>query len=113
MFRAELEDVLANLLRNALAAGADRVGVGLARAEDPVTGQEWIELRVRDDAPGALTNAMIRGRHLSRGLGLVADVTRRHGGSVRVEPAAGEGTKVVVVSLPGVEAASVEVEWTG
>ncbi|MFZ5481870.1 MAG: tetratricopeptide repeat protein [Myxococcota bacterium] len=110
MFRAELEDILANLLRNALAAGARTLTVVLASEDDPITGQEWVELHVRDDAPGSLNNAMIRSRFIGRGLGLAVDLVNKHGGTISV--AHHEGEKSVVVQLPGVEAASVEVEWT-
>ena len=110
MFRADLDDILANLYRNALAAGARGVDVQLGEAVDPITGQPWVELRVRDDAPGTLTNAMIRGRYIGRGLGLAVDLLNRHGGTIHVEPD-GE-RKAVVVQLPAVEAARVEVEWS-
>ena len=111
MFRADLEDILANLLRNALAAGAGRLDVELGAFDDPVTGHAWVEVAVVDDAPGTLTNAMIRGRYIGRGLGLAVDLINRHGGSIRVD-ARGDGRKAVVVQLPSVEAAPVEVEWT-
>ncbi len=112
MFRSDLEDILANLLRNALGAGAAHVGVELGPYDDPITGHAWMEVAVLDDAPGTLTNAMIRGRYIGRGLGLAVDLINRHGGSIRVETR-GEGKKAVIVQLPSVEAAPVEVEeWT-
>jgi predicted Zn-dependent protease len=111
MFRSDLEDILANLLRNALAAGAGRVGVQMREDEDAVTGHHLVEVAVWDDAPGALTNAMIRGRYIGRGLGLAVDLVNRHGGAIRAEPREGE-IKAVVVQFPAVEAAAVEAEWT-
>jgi predicted Zn-dependent protease len=111
MFRADLEDILANLLRNALSAGANRLAVELSAFDDPITGHAWVEIAVVDDAPGTLTNAMIRGRYIGRGLGIAVDLINRHGGSIRVDPRA-EAQKAVVVQLPSVEAAPVEVEWT-
>jgi tetratricopeptide (TPR) repeat protein len=112
MFRADLEDILANVLRNALAAGAQRLDVELAAFDDPITGHAWVEVAVVDDAPGTLTNAMIRGRYIGRGLGLAVDLINRHGGSIRVDSRT-DGRKAVVVQLPSVEAAPVEVEeWT-
>ncbi len=96
--------IVANLLRNAYAAGAARLGVRLFEDDDPITGLEHAELRVCDDAPGALTSAMIHGRDIGRGLGLVCDLVRRHEGTIEVEHAAGEGwTKAVVVRLPRAE----------
>lgn len=111
MFRSDLEDILANLLRNALAAGASRVGGSIRTDEDPVTGHELVELRIWDDAPGQLTNAMIRGRYIARGLGLAVDLTNRHGGAIRVEPMA-DGRKAIVVQFRAVEAAPMEGEWS-
>lgn len=98
LFRPDLEDILANLLRNALSAGARTLAVALAETEDEVTGHPLAELAVIDDAPGTLTNAMIRSRFIGRGLGLAVDLTNRHGGSIRVEAAA-EGAKAVVVQF--------------
>ncbi len=115
LFRGDLEDILANLFRNALAAGATRVDVVLGEDSDPVTGHSWFEIRVEDDAPGQLTTAMIRGRYISRGLGLAVDLLNRHGGTIRVDtsavPSGERPRKAVVVQLPAVEAAPVEVEW--
>lgn len=108
LFREDLDDILANLLRNAVAAGAARLVVTLDEGLDPVTAHPWVQVRVADDAPGAVTNAMIRSRAISRGLGLAVDLLNRHGGSIRVEPDA--VGKAIVVELPGVEAARVEVE---
>lgn len=110
LYRDDLDDILANLLRNAVAAGARRIVVRLGEAVDPVSLQGWAEIRVYDDAPGMVTNAMIRSRAISRGLGLAMDLVARHQGTLRVEAA--EGGKELVVELPGVEAAPVEVEWT-
>ncbi len=117
LFRGDIEDILANLFRNALAAGAHVIDVVLGDDSDPITGHTWFEIRVEDDAPGQLSTAMIRSRYISRGLGLAVDLLNRHGGTIRVESApASEGginapRKAVVVQLPAVEAAPVEVEW--
>lgn len=102
LFAADLDDILANLLRNALAAGAGALSVRVETEVDPITGTAEATIRLRDDAPGVLTNAMIRGRSISRGLGLAADLVHRSGGTLKVEPA-GEGVKVVVVRLPALE----------
>lgn len=111
MFRNDIEDILANLLRNALSAGARRLGVDLLSGEDPITGHPLVRIAAWDDAPGTLTNAMIRGRYIGRGLGLAVDLVNRHGGAILVEDR-GEGVKAVVVEFPAVEAAYVEAEWT-
>ncbi len=103
-FAGDLDDIAANLLRNALRAGATRVGVGLEEEDDPITGLEHVALRFRDDAPGRLTDEMIRGRSIGRGLGLVVDLVTRHDGSITVEhdpvEAAAGWAKAVVVRLP-------------
>lgn len=109
-FRGDLQDVLANLLRNALGAlvegqapGSARLGIRLEEDVDPITGIESVRVLVRDNAPGQLTDAMIHGREIGRGLGLVADLVARHEGSIHVEPVrsadAMRWTKSVVVTL--------------
>ncbi len=109
ILRGDLEDIVANLLRNAYRAvgeglppGQRRVGLGMEEEEDLVTGLESVVLRFRDNAPGQLTTAMIRSRSLGRGLGLVVDLATRHDGSVSVEPERG-WAKAVVVRLPRAE----------
>lgn len=107
-FRGELEDVLANLLRNALGAvleapGAGRRGLWVEDEVDLVTGIESVRLLVLDDAPGRLSTEMILGRERGRGLNLVAELVARQEGSIGVEepPAEARGlySKAVVVSL--------------
>ena len=112
MFRDDLEDILANLLRNALSAGARHLYLAIGEVDDPITGVGSVELRLIDDAPGALTQTMIRSRYIGRGLGLAVDLLNRHGGAIRVESTGIEGEKAVIVELPRVEPAPVEVEWT-
>jgi hypothetical protein len=106
MFRKDLDDILLNVLRNALQAsldaGAERVGIRVAFDEDAVTGIERVALRVRDDAPKRVTTAVIRGRYIERGLGLTVDLISRNSGSIRVEDEPG-WTKAVVVRFPRVE----------
>jgi signal transduction histidine kinase len=103
IFRADLSDIVGNLVRNAIAAtlecGEDVVGIGLAVDEDPITGLERVEVRVRDRSPRKLTTATLRGRYLDRGLGLAVDLTSRAGGSIHVEEETG-WSKAVVVRLP-------------
>lgn len=106
MFRKDLDDILLNVVRNALeasiAAGTGRVGVRVASDEDPVTGIERVALRVRDDAPKRVTTAVIRGRYIERGLGLTVDLISRNAGSIKVEDEP-EWSKAVVVRFPRVE----------
>ena len=109
----DLDDILANLLRNARTALADveapRLRVEIVEEDDPITGLEEVVIRVSDNAPGRLTTADIRSRALGRGLGLIADLIARHDGSITVEAAAGGEerafSKAVVVRLPRAEGA--------
>ncbi len=101
LFRSDLEDILANLLRNSLAAtveaaNADRLGVRVALEDDPITGIERVQLRVLDNSPRRLSTAMIRGRYIGRGLGLAVDLISRAGGSIHVEAEPGWSKAVVV-----------------
>jgi len=105
MFPGDMENVIANLLRNAyqavmeLDASADRrMGLSIGSVVDPITGIETVQLRFRDTAPGGLTNAMLLGRGIGRGLGLTVDLVARHDGTIHVEPEPG-WAKAVVVSL--------------
>ena len=104
----DLEDILGNVLRNSLAAvleDGSRLGVELALEEDWVTGLESVCIRVLDDSPQPLTDAMIRGRYIERGFGITVDLISRHGGSIQVEEVAGEGwAKAVALRLPLAEA---------
>lgn len=106
IFRGDLQDILVNLLRNAVEAsrevGADRLAVAVALDEDDITGLERVAIRVADHAPRRISTAMIRGRYIGRGLGLAVDLVSRNGGSVHVEDEAGF-SKAVVVRLPRAE----------
>jgi signal transduction histidine kinase len=106
MFRSDLVDVLANVLRNAVEAthgiAGPRVGIAVALDADPITGLERIEIRVRDTSPRQLSTSAVRGRFVGRGLGLAGDLTTRAGGSISVEDEPGWG-KAVVVRLPRAE----------
>ncbi|MBT3222312.1 MAG: tetratricopeptide repeat protein, partial [Proteobacteria bacterium] len=106
IYRGDLEDILANLLRNSIEAslecGSRRLGLYVAEEEDDVTGLERVELRVLDDAPKRISTAMIRGRYIEHGLGLAVDLVSRNGGSVYVEDQPG-WSKATVVRLPRAE----------
>ncbi|MFT5683692.1 MAG: tetratricopeptide (TPR) repeat protein [Myxococcota bacterium] len=108
VFRGDLDDIVANLLRNAYFALLEappqlrRVGVVLEEDDDPITGLELVVLRFCDTAPGTLTDAMIQSRSIGRGLGLAVDLITRHNGSITVEDEPGY-SKAVVVRLPRAE----------
>lgn len=118
MPRRAFEDVLTNLMRNAIDASARsasdgevvRVGVGLGRDEDPITLVSRVAFRIRDQAPANIDGAMIRQRVGERGLGLTADLVTRYDGSVEVESQDAPWTKAVVVRLRRVE--DEDIGWT-
>ncbi len=106
--RTALEDILANLMRNAIQSsiqhgGEDReilIGLGVRSEVDTITGLERVVFLVRDRSGEGLTAEMLRGRYIEEGLGLTADLVSRYDGTLDV--AAGEGgwSKSVVVKLP-------------
>lgn len=104
--RSAFEDVLGNLIRNAVVttceAGLDsrRIGLGMATEIDPITGFETALFAVRDLSPRPLTTEMIRGRYIEGGLGLSSDLVARYEGSIDVEEGPGDWAKSVVVSFP-------------
>ncbi|MFT4978353.1 MAG: sensor histidine kinase regulating citrate/malate metabolism, partial [Myxococcota bacterium] len=109
VFPGDLEDIVANLLRNAYLASIDglppeerAVALLVEEDDDPITGFELVALRFCDQAPGELTSAMIQGRSIGRGLGLAVDLIARHNGSIDVEGEQG-WRKAVVVRLPRAE----------
>lgn len=106
----DLDDIVANLLRNAyrvvgeeLPPVARRVGLAMDEEDDPVTGLETVQLRFRDNAPRELTSEMIRDREVGRGLGLVLQMVGRNNGTITVERERG-WAKAVVVRLPRADA---------
>jgi PAS domain S-box-containing protein len=99
-----LEQVVANLVQNALEAGARRIDVVTANRED------CVELEVRDDGrgiPEAQLPRVVMPLFTTRrgsggtglGLSLAQGIVCGHGGSLRLASRAGRGT-VVTVQLP-------------
>ena len=106
IFPGDLDDITANLLRNAYGAvePGGRVGIGIGETVDPITGIAAVEIRFRDTAPGELTDATLHGREIGRGLGLTTDLVGRHEGTIHVQPEPG-WSKAIVVSLRKVDRA--------
>ena len=106
MPRDTLEDVLSNLIRNAvessLRTGALPVAVGLAVAPeiDAITGIERVRLVVSDASPEELAIERVRGQAIDHGLGLARDLVARYDGSLAVAAPDGRWRKSVMVRVP-------------
>jgi signal transduction histidine kinase len=105
--RDALEDILVNLLRNAIQStlrhgpgGPVRIGLALDEEIDEITGLGRAVFSVLDCSPQTLTREMLRGRYIEAGLGLTADLVSRYDGTLDVGPAPPPYTKAVVVKLP-------------
>jgi Flp pilus assembly protein TadD len=119
--RAAFEDVMANLVRNAIQSslkyGEERdavhIGFGVGAEVDPVTGLERVVFEVRDRSRKVLTAEMLRGRYIEEGLGLTADLVSRYDGTLDVVPGTGVWSKAVVVKLPRAEPVGAGAEERG
>lgn len=116
--RQPFEDILTNLIRNALQSGlrhgqgvdpgegltpvALSIGLGLRTEVDPITGLERVLFLIRDRSPQRLTREMLRGRYIEEGLGLTADLVSRYDGTLDVIVGETDWHKAVVVKLPRV-----------
>jgi len=89
-----LSIVLSNLVRNACAAGARRIGVGTA-----CTGGSWT-LTVDDDGVGLGGDEYASGSGV--GLGLCRRLVERFGGRLELEPRRGGGTRARLLVAGGV-----------
>jgi tetratricopeptide (TPR) repeat protein len=102
IFPTDLHDILANVLRNSLMSSAMyaeppiRLGVELATEIDDITGLSSLAIRIKDRSPERLTNEMLRGRYVERGMGITADLLSRYDGSIAVEPEPGWEKAVVL-----------------
>lgn len=110
--QAAFEDVMANLLRNALQASLQsaspapcpeqplEVAVIVRRDEDPITGLTRAMFLICDRAVEQLDESMLRGGYIERGLGLTADLVARYDGELSVQQGADDFTKAVALALP-------------
>lgn len=102
IFPTDLHDILANVLRNSLMSSVMYaeppigLGVGLEIEVDDITGLTSLAIRIKDRSPERLTNEMLRGRYVERGMGITADLLSRYDGSIAVEPEAGWEKAVVL-----------------
>lgn len=101
VFRADLQLVLKNVVRNAILAvdrapPPRRVRIFVS-TELEATGEEMIVVRVFDTSPEMLDLEELRGRGVDRGLGLVMAALARYHGALDVEGGASGYTKAVVL----------------
>ncbi|TPV92826.1 MAG: tetratricopeptide repeat protein [Myxococcales bacterium FL481] len=92
VFQTDLEDILANVLRNSLHSAAlyapppIAIAVDLVNEVDDITGHTTLAIRIKDQSSEQLTNEMLRGRYVERGMGITADLLSRYDASIAVEP---------------------------
>jgi tetratricopeptide (TPR) repeat protein len=102
IFPTDLHDILANVLRNSLMSSVMYaepplgLGVRLETEVDDITGLTSLAIRIKDRSPERLTNEMLRGRYVERGMGITADLLSRYDGSTAIEPEAGWEKAVVL-----------------
>ncbi|MBC8068903.1 MAG: tetratricopeptide repeat protein, partial [Deltaproteobacteria bacterium] len=102
IFRTDLEDILANVIRNSLRSSLSYarppvgLGVDLVTELDDVTGLGTLAIRIKDRSTEQLSNEMLRGRYVERGMGITVDLLSRYDGSIAVEPESGWSKAVVL-----------------
>lgn len=102
VFRSDLEDILTNVIRNSLhssvlyAPKPIALGVALVTEMDEITGLVTLAIRIQDRSTEQLSNEMLRGRYVERGMGITADLLSRYDGSIAVEPEPGWQKAVVL-----------------
>jgi tetratricopeptide (TPR) repeat protein len=102
VFRTDLEDILTNVIRNSLhssvlyAPKPVTLGVALVTEMDEITGLTTFAIRIQDRSTEQLSNEMLRGRYVERGMGITADLLSRYDGSIAVEPEPGWQKAVVL-----------------
>jgi tetratricopeptide (TPR) repeat protein len=102
IFRTDLEDILANVMRNSLRSSVQYapapvgLGVTLQVEVDEITGLGSLAIRIKDNSPEPLTNEMLRGRYVERGMGITVDLLSRYDGAIGVESEPGWSKAVVL-----------------
>lgn len=102
--REDLEEILGNLLENAVKWAKSRVRVSLAAGDN---NRESFEISIEDDGPGIpqdkAREALKRGSRLDEskpgtglGLAIVADLVREYGGTIALERAQLGGLRVAI-----------------
>lgn len=102
IFPTDLEDILANVIRNSMRSSVlyarPPVGLGieLGTEIDEITGLGSLAIRIKDRSPEQLSNEMLRGRYVERGMGITVDLLSRYDGSIGVENEPGWSKAVVL-----------------
>ncbi len=102
IFRTDFEDILTNVLRNSLrssllyATPPVGLAIDLVTEIDEITGLTTLAARIKDRSPEQLSNEMLRGRYVERGMGITVDLLSRYDGSIGVEPETGWQKAVVL-----------------
>ncbi len=102
IFATDLEDILVNVLRNSLDASLRyctppvALAVELRTEVDEITGHATLAIRIKDRSPQRLSNEMLRGRYVERGMGITVDLLSRYDGSIAVEEEPGWAKAVVL-----------------
>lgn len=102
VFHSDLEDILTNVLRNSLQSSVlygpkpIELGIELVTEMDEITGLSTLAIRIKDKSSEQLSNEMLRGRYIERGMGITADLLSRYDGSIAVEPEPGWQKAVVL-----------------
>ncbi|MEM7158710.1 MAG: tetratricopeptide repeat protein [Myxococcota bacterium] len=102
IFRTDFEDILANVIRNSLRSSVQYatppvgLGIDLELELDEITGLASLAIRVMDRSPEQLSNEMLRGRYVERGMGITVDLLSRYDGAISVETAPGWSKAVVL-----------------
>ena len=102
IFATDLEDILVNVLRNSLDASLRyctppvALAVELRTEVDEITGHAALAIRIKDRSPQRLSNEMLRGRYVERGMGITVDLLSRYDGSIAVEEEPGWAKAVVL-----------------
>lgn len=105
--REDLEEMLGNLLENAMKWGKSRVAISVAPLPEVEGEPDVFEIAIEDDGPGIpedkAREALKRGRRLDEskpgtglGLAIVTDLVNEYGGRLRLERGALGGLKAVV-----------------
>jgi hypothetical protein len=63
---------------------------------DEITGLGTLAIRIKDRSPEQLSNEMLRGRYVERGMGITVDLLSRYDGSIAVEDEPGWSKAVVL-----------------